>query len=45
MKKEYTIKEIFDPSAKSAEEKLNEVFIIYLTEKLVNSADTNKVQP
>ena len=36
MRKEYKITEIFNPNGKNAEEKIEEVFIIYLTEKLTN---------
>ncbi|GHU38093.1 hypothetical protein FACS1894105_11420 [Clostridia bacterium] len=37
MRKEYTIVEIFNPNTKSIEDKLKEAFIIFLTEKLINS--------
>jgi len=37
MKKEYKIKEVYNPNLKSIEEKPNEVFIIYLTEKLTDT--------
>ena len=36
MQKEYKIQEIYNPNEKSLEEKLNEAFIIFLTEKLIN---------
>ena len=36
MQKELIITEIFNPNEKSLEEKLQEVFIIFLTEKLMN---------
>lgn len=36
MKKEYKIIEIFNPNTKNIDEKLKEVFIIFLTEKLMN---------
>ena len=34
MKKEYKIKEVFNENAKTIQEKLQEVFIIYLIEKI-----------
>ena len=34
MKKEYKIIEIYNPAYKNISEKLNEVFITYMTEKL-----------
>ena len=36
MQKEIKIIEIFNPNEKSIEEKLNEAFIIFLTEKLID---------
>ena len=37
MKKEYKIKEVFNENAKTIQEKLQEVFISYLIEKINNS--------
>ena len=37
MRKEYTITEIYNPNEKDIEEKLREIFIIFLTEKLINN--------
>lgn len=34
MKQEYTIKEVFDEKAKTLEEKLKDVFISFLIEKI-----------
>ena len=34
MKQEYTIKEVFNENAKTIQEKLQEVFISYLIEKI-----------
>ena len=34
MKQEYTIKEVFDEKSKNVEEKLKEVFISFLIEKI-----------
>lgn len=34
MKKEYTIKEVFDENSKELAEKLNEIFISFLIEKI-----------
>lgn len=34
MKQEYRIKEVFNENAKTIQEKLQEVFISYLTEKI-----------
>lgn len=39
MKNEFKVKEVFNPKAKDIEEKLKEVFISFLTEKLVNVKD------
>jgi len=36
MRKENKITEIYNPSEKSIGEKLQEVFVIFLTEKLIN---------
>ena len=41
MKKEFKIIEKFNPTAKTAEEKLQEIFISYLTEKLINPQSEN----
>lgn len=37
MRNEFKIIEIFNPNAQNIEEKLKEVFISFLTEKLVNA--------
>ena len=42
MKKEYKITEIFNSNEKNIEEKLNEAFIIFLTEKLINTINTKE---
>ena len=36
MQKEFKITEIYNPKEKNIEEKLTEVFILFLTEKLIN---------
>ena len=42
IQKEYKIEEIYNTKEKDIEEKLNEVFIIFLTEKLINTRDTKE---
>ena len=42
MQKEYKVKEIYDSDNKNIEEKLKEVFIIFLTEKLINTENTKE---
>lgn len=33
---EFKVKEVFNPNAKNIEEKMKEVFVIYLNEKLID---------
>ena len=41
MRKEIKIIEVYNPKEKDIEEKLNEAFIIYLAEKLINTKKYN----
>lgn len=38
---EFKITEVFNPKAKNIEEKMKEVFITYLTEKIANTENKN----
>lgn len=40
---EFKIIEVFNPKAKNIEEKMKEVFITYLTEKITNTENKNMI--